>query len=265
MSKSPDNSISARQPSSPSLKPNILNKVGTFQGPARDPGFSEAEGVSFIKKLLAKESLMEVKQNEVQSRPFVLKKSPSAGSTWSKFANGQPIFFKKFFERSSHSDDQNSASEIKNDQLAADQGNENGCETTNFANIPVDTSPSLDEEPPKSYSVAQKASFFMKLEHDQRFSKWRENSLDATSNPCPSPLLNKINPQNSGADISPRSEQPKELQFATNPNDTICSGEQDSQPGMDVTTFSPKISFHFQSRFALYLLFPCFYPIFSNR
>ncbi|XP_035716398.1 uncharacterized protein LOC110860684 isoform X3 [Folsomia candida] len=253
-----DNSISARQlpPSPSSLKlkptsPNIANKVETFESTSsrksplvKADSFSDAEGVSFIKKLLQKESMMGVKQKELmqqQQQPFFLKKSPSAGSTnWSKFSNGQPIFFKKFFEKGTKKgdeggkgweninsnanatttttthDDKNHASESGESHKSSSNLDSNSnfttfttgndytdeCEDKEYGAVLLDdTAEDSTLTNNKRCSVAQKASYFMKLEHDQRFSKWRKNSHDEQlppSSSAASPLpTTKINPTTS--------------------------------------------------------------------
>jgi len=182
-----DNSMSSQLPPSPTMKPkssSILKSAQILDPQKSNPvvkrdSFSDAEGVSFIKKLLHKESMAE-KASSYEIKPaslaqplpkshsgFMLKKSPSAGSNsyWSKFSNSQPSFLKKFFDKP-----EKAGSKVQADELEVKDR-----ETEISTPLPGPV-----EEPVLGFSVAQKASFFMKLEHEQRFSKWRKNSVDGS-------------------------------------------------------------------------------------
>lgn len=156
--------------------------------------FSDAEGVSFIKKMLQKESDRDraaagssaTRQNsQIGSSATVsssgstagynIKKSPSAGnqSYWSKFSSSQSAFLRKLFEKPKVSESPvnlNKTVQKTNSSVNCTQSGENGEKDS--------LEKENEGEPVLGFSVAQKASFFMKLEHEQRFSKWRKNSVD---------------------------------------------------------------------------------------
>lgn len=162
--------------------------------------FSDAEGVSFIKKMLQKESDKDraaaaaaagntstlTKQNlqngtspsVINGNGYAVKKSPSAGnqSYWSKFSSSQSAFLRKLFDKPKVSE---SPGNLNSSGLAKASSSIHCGPTTQDNRMEENGSMEKENgEPLQGFSVAQKASYFMKLEHEQRFSKWRKNSVD---------------------------------------------------------------------------------------
>lgn len=130
--------------------------------------FSDAEGVSFLKKLLQRETCpakpeknLNVENPESANNLFALKKCHSTGnnSYWTRWTNCEP----------------NKSQNLNNNSSP-------GFLRKLFEQKKDSTERCVDNTE-KSHSVAQKASFFMKLEHDQRFSKWRKNSNTEEKSP----------------------------------------------------------------------------------
>lgn len=213
--------------------------------------FSDAEGVSFIKKMLQKESDRDraaaAAAGKQSSQPgsganangnhsagggYNLKKSPSAGnqSYWSKFSSSQSAFLRKLFEKPKVSD-----SPMNLNPKGAQKGSSiNNTTTTPTINGnrgnqadencgEKDSSEKENAEPVLGFSVAQKASFFMKLEHEQRFSKWRKNSVDLGSIGSTSAALEQlqgngsVNANNVGADNNPSEFRPRSSRHLIQP------------------------------------------------
>lgn len=154
---------------------------------SRNSSFSDADqGVSFIKKMLQKESARDravaAGGNSQNCNSSLLasniKKSPSAGnqSYWSKFSSSQSAFLRKLFEKPKveESTTGNLGKAVQKTESAS-----NCSKPSETCDGEKGESPAQENaESVLGFSVAQKASFFMKLEHEQRFSKWRKNSVD---------------------------------------------------------------------------------------
>ncbi|ODM89864.1 hypothetical protein Ocin01_16818 [Orchesella cincta] len=188
------NSSNKNFESTPSPVPpnSVMGKTQAEQNRKSTPvvkkdSFSDAEGVCFIKKMLQKESDRDraaaaaARQNPHSSTTgngssggYNIKKSPSAGnqSYWSKFSSSQPAFLRKLFEKPKISE---SPLNLKTTQKNSSNENSQSGESHEK------DSEKENAEPAMGFSVAQKASFFMKLEHEQRFSRWRKNSVDFSS------------------------------------------------------------------------------------
>ncbi len=135
---------------------------------SKGDSLSDAEGMTGLRRLLRKENIAPPSlatsktKDEVKPAGFGLKKSVSANNTsyWSRISASQPSFLRKFFEKVS-------------------PGPSSEKEKPKVKPVPTPTPASTEaekareEEPLLAMNVAQKASHFMKLEHEQRFSKWR--------------------------------------------------------------------------------------------
>jgi len=111
--------------------------------------------MSGLRRLLMKES----GSNKAEDFGKGVKKSPSAGnvpSYWSRLSSNQPSFLRRFFEK-------------VHPTTNAHPPKHDGAEEGGVLEIGVEP----EVEPILSMSVAEKATHFMKLEHNQRFSKWR--------------------------------------------------------------------------------------------
>jgi hypothetical protein len=236
----PSSSTSTNSAASPMKLNNVQSKImqnsetRKSSPVVKKDSFSDAEGVSFIKKFLQKESLsgggekvptttsssdLHKRMNQQQqntaaaeSAGFLhLKKSSSVGnnSYWSKFSNSQPAFLKKFFDKPEKPMRELVESETKS--FSQQQQHKHQPLESLMSSTPAPTEQE-EAEPVLGFSVAQKASFFMKLEHEQRFSKWRKNSLDSPTPPTTLPIATQQHPQvNSTPPESHKSRSSRQL------------------------------------------------------
>ncbi|CAG7817137.1 unnamed protein product [Allacma fusca] len=159
----------------PSSTKIISTKIKVFESSpksgkssAKKDSASDAEGISSIKRLLQRESKKNPSADSNLPRKSVtpavfsnadpapvigVKKSPSASAfNWSKLSNTQPSFLRKFFEKDPKEKELKESTEVPKTEI------------------------SKTEDEVLALNVAQKANFFMKLEHEQRFSKWRRGT-----------------------------------------------------------------------------------------